>query len=310
MKTHTIILMLLILVLPLTSCTREPEQISHDDRITVAVSILPQKTFVQKIAGDRAEVIVLVPPGQSPSTYEPTTRQLQELSRSTVYFSIGVPFEEAFMPVIERNLPDLKIVATDATTEKRRFLTTHIDDIDDDHADDDHADEEAEDDHDHSGIDPHIWMSPIAVIEQSRIMTEALIEADPRHEKDYRDGFTAYEQELRALDEELAQALAPIRGATILVYHPAFGYFADRYGLIQKAVEVGGKEPTPREIESLIAMAKSDEVPIVFVQPEFNKKTAQVIADAIGAKVITIASLDEQYSENLRHIAQVLNEQP
>lgn len=288
-------MMLLISVLILTSCTKTEEgQESTDDEskpITVAVSILPQKTFVEHIAGDLVNIVVMVPPGQSPSSYEPTASQLIELSNAEVYFTIGVPFEQAFIPIIKKNLPDLPLVATDSSTQKRTFVASHT-----------------QEEEDEGSIDPHIWMSPVSVIAQAQIMTEKLSELDPLHADIYTAGMQAFEKELLDLDAELTAALAPLKGSTLLVYHPAFGYFADRYGLVQKAVEVGGKEPTPKQIEALIRMAREDDISIIFVQPEFSKKSAKVIADAIGGKVITIASLDENYIENLRHIAQVLQE--
>ncbi len=288
-------MMLLISVLILTSCTKTEEgQEATDDEpepITVAVSILPQKTFVEHIAGDLVDTVVMVPPGQSPSSYEPTASQLMELSNAEVYFTIGVPFEQAFIPIIKKNLPDLPLVATDSSTQKRTFTVSHT-----------QEEEEA------GSIDPHIWMSPVSVIAQAQIMTEKLSELDPQHADIYTAGMQAFEKELLDLDAELTAALAPLKGSTLLVYHPAFGYFADRYGLVQKAVEVGGKEPTPKQIEALIRMAREDGISIIFVQPEFSKKSAKVIADAIGGKVITIAALDENYIENLRHIAQVLQE--
>ncbi|MGM0431094.1 MAG: metal ABC transporter solute-binding protein, Zn/Mn family [Spirochaetota bacterium] len=299
-RTLGIFILLTVLVAGvMTACSKEEStpETEKTAAVSVAVSILPQKTFIEKIAGDLAEVVVMVPPDQNPSNYEPTTHQLQQLSRADVYFTIGVPFEQSFVPLLKENLPDLTIVPTDTRTQKRRFRTSHL-----------HDEDEEESEEQAGAVDPHIWMSPVSVIGQAQIMTETLLEIDPAHRNTYEAGLKDFTAELNTLDQELAAALEPLQGETLLVYHPAFGYFADRYGLVQKAVEVGGKEPTPKEIEKLIRTAREDEVSVIFVQPEFNEKSAEVIADAVGAEVVEISSLQADYIENLRDVADILTQ--
>lgn len=311
---YSILLVITLTAMVLTSCSRQEQTSSTeptvDERLTVAVSILPQKTFIEQIAGDLVDVIVMVPPGQSPATFEPTTRQLMGLAEARVYFTIGVPFEAAFLDVIAQNLPDLPIVATDTTTEKRRFLgeDDHAhEDEDEGHADEEHEDEEHDDHgHDEGAIDPHIWMSPLSVIEQSLIIKDTLSQIDSEHADLYKKGFEEFRTRLIEIDSKLEQALSQVRGSTLLVYHPAFGYFADRYGLRQKAVEIAGKEPTVKQLDRLIETAREQRVKVVFVQPEFSRKSAEVIAQAIGAQVFTAGSLEEDYMENLEYIADVL----
>lgn len=282
----------LVLLLAVSCASEQPEQ---EQKLTVAVSIQPQKSFVERIAGDLVETVVMVPPGQSPTTYEPTTGQLQQLSNSAVFFTIGVPFEQSFIPLLKQNLPELRITATDTSTPKRRFVTSH-------------AHEEDDEEHEDGAIDPHIWMSPISVISQAEIMADELAEIDPDHAQEYYDNLESFTAELEQLDQELSQLLSPLAGENLLVYHPAFGYFADRYGLKQKAVETGGKEPSPRQLEQLVEEARDDEVSVIFVQPEFDASSAQVIADAVGAQVVIMGSLEENYVENLRSLAQKLKE--
>jgi zinc transport system substrate-binding protein len=178
-------------------------------------------------------------------------------------------------------------VPTDARTQKRRFLTSS-------------AEGEI------GAVDPHIWMSPISVIDQASIIAEELKKLDPDNSAVYEKNLFDFTQEMRELDSTLTRMLEPLRGETLLVYHPTFGYFADRYGLVQKAVEAGGKEPTPKQLEKLIETAKKEKVALIFVQPQFSDKSSKAIADAIGARVVTINSLDENYLENLLHIAETL----
>lgn len=301
MRTYRIpILLLTVLTLILSACTPKQQEAvqQNSSQPVIAVSILPQQTFIEHIAGDLVTVLVMVPPGQSPATYEPTMQQMQQLSEAEAYLSIGMPFEDAFIPVIRQNLPDLPVIATDETTEKRYFISSHEEE-EEEEEDDDHG-------HEHGAVDPHIWMSPLNVILQAEIITETLVSIDAENEAIYHEGLREFTRELTELDGELEDQLKGLEGTALLVYHPSFGYFADRYGLTQIAVEVGGKEPSPREIENLIRIADEQQVSMVFVQPEYSRKSAQVIADAIGAELVTIAPLDVSYMENLRTITQIL----
>lgn len=149
-------------------------------------------------------------------------------------------------------------------------------------------------------------MSPISVIDQSLIMKDTLSQIDNEHAASYQKGFETFKERLLEIDSKLEKALSNVQGSTLLVYHPAFGYFADRYGLTQKAVEIAGKEPTVKQLDSLIETAREQKVKVVFVQPEFSRKSAEVIAQAIGAQVFTAGSLEEDYMENLEYIADVL----
>jgi zinc transport system substrate-binding protein len=267
------------------------------EEVSVFTSILPQKFFAQQIGGDRVNVSVLVQPGKSPATYEPTPDQVVELSEADVLFTIGVPFENAFLPKIESSAKEIRIVDTSGGIEKRH-LEEHS------HGEGDH-DEEEEDHHDEEegAIDPHVWMSPLAAVRISENILNTLVELDPEGEKQYRENFNELKKQLEAVHQELTEILKPYRGSVFFVFHPAFGYFADEYGLRQVAVETGGKSPTPSDLEEIIEHAREEEVKVIFVQPEFPQKSAERIAEAIDGAVVNLNPLNPDYLENLRRIA-------
>ncbi len=273
--------------------------------ITVFTSILPQKYFVNRIAGDRVNVEVMVLPGKNPATYDPSPRQIQALGKAAAFFTIGVPFEQGFLPSIRSDLANLRIVATDAGIQKRMLEAhSHEDEDEDEH---DHEAED-EDEHDPESPDPHVWMDPILVEQQAKIILDTLVEIDPEGADDYRNGYSLFISDLEKVNQELETLLKPCQGQALFVYHPAFGYFADRYGLKQVAIETGGKEPSPAQLEEVIHHAVEEGVKIIFVQPEFPVKSAQAVATAIGGAVVPVAPLKEEYVENLQNLGKAIAE--
>lgn len=273
--------------------------------LTIFTSILPQKYFVERIGADRVDVNVLVGPGKSPATYEPTPGQVLKLSSADIFFTIGVPFEQAFIGNIESNLPKLKIIDTSDGIVKRTILGhDHAEEEVHEHEEEAHGHDEEEDDHHESEIkDPHIWMSPKLVKIQAAAIYNALIKEDPKGQEIYAKGYNDFIKDLDLIHEELKNVLEPLRGNLVFVYHPAFGYLFDEFGLEQMSVETGGKEPTPAVLEEVITMALEKKVKIIFVQPEFSQKSAQVIAKAIDGVVVQLNPLNPDYINNLRHIA-------
>jgi zinc transport system substrate-binding protein len=259
------------------------------------VSIGPQRYLVQSIAGSRIRVEVLVQPGQDPHTFEPTPKQMTQLSRGKLYFRIGVAFEQSLIPRIRSSNPQLKIIDTQAGIELREI------------EEGDHEGEEGED-HDEYGLDPHTWLSPLLAKRQAQTIRDALIEADPGGREEYEAGYQSLAAELDGLHREIAAALAPYRGEEIFVYHPAYGYFTDEYGLRQVAVETGGSEPSAQQLARLIERARERQVRIVFVQPQFSRTGAEAVAEAIGGVVVPLDPLAEDYVANLREMARKIAE--
>ena len=273
------------------------EQPEGQRRPGIAVSILPMKYFVERISGDDFEVMVIVPPGKSPATYEPTPRQVGSLAGAKILFAIGVPFENAFLPTIASTMKKLRIVDTSEKIEKRS-IQNEIDR-------DGHSDAGGEEHtHDPFMPDPHIWLVPRLVRIQARTILEALIETVPEKSAEYTSNCDAFITELEELDTMLRKTLAPVKGSPILVYHPSFGYFAEEYGLSQIPIELGGNEPTPRQLEQIITLSRNKNIRVIFVQPEFSKTSAARVAQAIDGAVVEVAPLREDYIQNMFDIAE------
>jgi zinc transport system substrate-binding protein len=259
------------------------------------VGIPPLSSLVRHIGGDRISVHVLVQPGQDPHTFEPTPKQMAALNDADVYFAIGLPFEERILEKLRGMNPDLVVVRTDEGVTRRTVEDAP-------HAQGNiHGAEKGE-------PDPHLWLGPAQLEVIARNVFGGLAEIDPDGAQEYRDNLDLYLKNLHALDERLNALLEPYRGRSLFVYHPAFGYFADAYGLIQVPVEIEGKQPTPKQIEQLIQRMRRENARFIFVSPQFDRKTAKVMAEAIDGSVITVDPLAEDVLANLQRIASILDE--
>lgn len=267
--------------------------------LQVTVSILPQEYFVKKIAQDKVKINVMVQPGFSPATYEPKTSQMKELSQSSVYFSIGVPFEDVWLERFKSANKALNIVDTTVGIAKLEMKEHHHDEHEDEHTANAHHEEEKEDMHEHEGLDPHVWLDPILVKQQAKIVYETLAKLDANNALFYKSNFEKFDAELDALNAEIDAILAPVKHKAFMVFHPSWGYFAKRYDLEQIAVEVSGKEPKPNQLVTLINEAKKHQIKTVFVAPEFSQKSAKVIASSIKGKVFAISPLQLQWKDNM-----------
>ncbi|MCL2481693.1 MAG: zinc ABC transporter substrate-binding protein [Spirochaetaceae bacterium] len=259
--------------------------------IPVSASILPQKYFIERIGGNKVSVEIMVKPGQNPATYEPTPEQIIKLSNSMLFFTIGVPFEKQFIPAIKSTIKNIKLVDTSIGV-KKRYL-------------EEHSHGEGEDMEIHTGgEDPHVWLSPLAVKIQAKNIFDSLLEIDPQNNEYYKKNLDDFFLDLDAIHEEIKAVLVPFKGRTIFVYHPAFGYFTDEFGLNQESIETGGKEPAPATMMEIINHALEENIKAIFVQPEFSKKNGEAVANAIGAKVVELNPLSPDYFNNLRKIAE------
>jgi len=260
------------------------------DRLPVFVSIQPQKFFVQQIGGDHVDVQVMVQPGASPHTYEPKPRQMAALAEARLYFAIGVPFETAWLEKITAANPEMKVVHTDNGIEKLAMTDHHHDQREAGHLDD-------------AGLDPHIWLSPPLVKIQIRAVLDALQAVDPGHRSLYEVNFRKFAAQIDQLDGDLKKIFAGKTGLQFMVFHPAWGYFAHAYGLRQVPIEIEGKTPKPAQLQALIADARSHGVRVIFAQPQFSTKSAELIAKEIGGQVVTADPIALNWLDNMRDVA-------
>jgi zinc transport system substrate-binding protein len=280
-------------------------------KLPVFVSIVPQQYFVQQIGKDLVDIQVMVQPGANPATYEPKPKQMVDLSKTKIYFAIGVPFENAWLEKIADANPNMRVIHTDHGIEKLA-MEAHHNSHEKEHHEGDHDHEKGEhheeaehdkDHHEHTGLDPHIWLSPPLVKIQARTILAALQEADPVHRSVYEANFQAFAAKIDQLDADLKKTFAGKTGLQFMVFHPAWGYFAHAYELKQVPIEIEGKDPKPAQLKELIEHARKNDIKVVFVQPQFSTNSAELIAREIGGQVAFANPLAEDWMANLRQVA-------
>jgi zinc transport system substrate-binding protein len=269
--------------------------------VDIFVSIAPQKWLVDKIGGKETNITVLVKEGQDPHTFEPTPRQVAALTNAGIWFTMDMEFESQLVRKVQKVAPELKIIDI-AHHVPRVNMVVEVEEHGEEEAG--HHDEDGDHGHDaHDGQDPHIWLSPLNLQIMAEKVTESLIAADEERTSFYLGNSKALAAELKTLHHEISTKLAPYTGSSFYVYHPSFGHFAKTYGLMQEAVETGGKSPTPRQLARLIGKARAEKVKVIFVQPQFDPKSAQVVASAIGGQVVPLDALAGDVAVNLKIMA-------
>ncbi len=257
------------------------------EKPTIAVTIIPQKYFVEKIAGDLVEVNVLVPPGASPELYALIPSQMTGLSTTMAWLGIGqIGFEQGWVDKIRKSNPNLKFFDTSVQADWIAGETVE-------HGDHVHL----------HGIDPHIWSAPGEVRKIADESYKALASLLPEHAETFQKNYQQFLSEIDELDAELTTKFEALPTKKFLIFHPALTYLAREYGLEQIALEVDGKEPSPKHLKELAEMAKAANIKAIFVQKEFNMDNARQMANEIGGEVIQVDPLGEDWVGQLRDIA-------
>lgn len=249
--------------------------------------------MVRRIGGHHVEVEALIGPGQTPHSFSITPRQMVRLAGARLLLTIGVDFERGVLPRIQSACPRLEIVDTRAGVPLRYFHH---------HAGHAHAGE-AQSTTDRGAPDPHVWLDPVRAKTIAVNIWAALAAADAEHADEFARNLAAFQHELEQVDAEIRQKLAPFAGRTIYVYHPAYGYFAERYRLRQVAIEVDGKPPGAQQLGRIIADARRAGVRAVFYEPQINPSGAEAIAGELGARAVPLDALAGDYIANLRRMA-------
>jgi zinc transport system substrate-binding protein len=280
-----------------------PHTVPAKEKASLFVSIAPQEFFVRKICGDLFDVSVMVAPGADAHTFEPKPRQMIALAGASIYFAIGVEFEKTWLDRFQAVNRDLKIVHTQNGIQKIPIAALGHQKKDaifnqvSEHNDHGQA-------HGHSGLDPHIWLSPPLVKILARNIRDALQAVDPTHGSVYEANCQMFIAELDKLDAELRGIFRGREGLGFMVYHPSWGYFAHTYQLKQIPVEIEGKAPKPAQLQELITHAKKHDIRVIFEQPQFSARSAELIAREIGGQVAFVDPLALHWAANLREVAQ------
>jgi len=268
--------------------------------VNAVVSVLPAQTILSSIGGDKVNVSLMVSPGSSPHTYEPKPSQMKDISNASLYFAIGVEFEDAWLPKFKNQNKSMKIVNLGNGITKIA-MEQHT------HGSPNAGHEKNADEHKHGKFDPHIWTSISNLKIMSKTVLDALVLNDVSNAPYYKKNYEIFLAKLNNTDKEIRTILKNTkRGTKFMVFHPAWGYFAKEYGLVQFAIEVEGKNPTPKQIVFLISEAKEEKVKAVFTAPEFSEKVAIQIAKEVHIPVIKVSSLSPKVCENLVGMAKAV----
>ncbi len=294
----------------------------NPEKIMVFTAIAPYGHFIEQIGGESVRVETLVGSGKDPHTFEPAPGQISRLGSAQAYFKVGMPFEDRLVKKFEPLFPNLKIVDLNSGIALREMEVSdyHSGSDPETHSGDrektgkskghNHGKSSAKSQdsqtsnhsHAHGALDPHVWLSPANVKIISSNILETLVSIAPERADFFRKNAQAFDHKIDDLDKHLVESLKNIKHQNFYVYHPAFGYLADRYGLKQRAVEIEGKEPSAKQLARLIDSAKKEGVKVIFVAPQFSRKGAETVASGIGGVVLEIDPLARDYLGNMRKI--------
>ncbi|MGH4141067.1 metal ABC transporter solute-binding protein, Zn/Mn family [Clostridium sp.] len=272
-----------------SACSADKETSDNNikEKLSVAVSIVPQETFVKAVGGDKVNIVTMIPPGKSPENFAPNPDIMESLSSASVYFTIGVPTESAsILPKIKDFNNDIKIVnMADAVSKvypDRKFASGER--------------------------DPHIWLSP----KRAKVMVEEIVKElslkDPTNKGFYETNGKNYINKLDKLDSDTKASLLSLKKKSFICYHPAFGYFADEYGLEMVSLEQEGKEATIDDLQKTIDFAKKEGIKAIFYQAEIDSKQSKTFASEIDGKAEMVEPLSADYINNLGKMARTFKQ--
>ncbi len=278
------------LVLALLFCLCSPglslSEAASPDKIKVFTSLAPVSFVVEEIGRDLVDVQTLIPVGRDPHTFSPTPRQVVALGKAQLYFTVDMSFEKELLGRLAAGYSKLHVADCSIGIAKRQMNHDHH-----------HH-------HQNGEGDPHIWLGVDPLTKMAENIAVNLAQIVPEFQTQFQENLSLFLNSLNQLENNLRLTLKPYQGRSFLVFHPSFGYFAESFNLVQQAVEIEGKSPSPRQLTNIIRMAKSQKIKVIFVQPQFDKRAATRIAQAIEGEVLTMDPLAANVFENLREMAE------
>ncbi len=260
------------------------------DENYVSVSVLPQKYFVEQIVKSDLKTNVMVLPGESPATYSPTPGQMKKLSESSLYLRIGhIGFEKSWISRMNNMYPDMEVTDLSKGCSLIRG---------EGHSHGNHFHE--------GGVDPHLWLSPNCVKTIADNIFNVMSDKYPSKHDIYDTNLSLFKSRIDSLDNYIKRKLKSVKRKKFLIFHPALTYFASDYGLEQIPIEFEGKNLSAKHVKSIIDIAKKDNINVVFIQRQFDRENAVVIANEIGAEIIEFDPLAENWLENMKSITDLL----
>lgn len=244
-----------------TGCGAESSQadFQNRDKITIVTSIYPIYDFAVNIAGDKAEIVNLVPAGTEPHDFELSTGDMQQLEKADLFLYNGAGMEH-FVDKMLSAVSNKNLVVVEASVGVKKLESDHR-------------------------IDPHTWLSIQNAIQEAETIKDALVGIDVRNADYYETNFETYKKQLEELYETYQKELTGLSGDTIVVAHEAFGYLCDECGLKQEAIEglMADSEPDSARMKEIIDFCREKKIKVIFFEELVSPKVAQTIADEIGA---------------------------
>jgi zinc transport system substrate-binding protein len=248
---------------------------SYGEKIKVIASIAPLADFAKQVGGERVDVKLLLPPGASPHIFEPTPTTMKDISEARVFVKIGAGLEFWADKLIQAS-GNKRLIIIDSSSGIPLIREYHS--------------------HGTGGADPHIWLDPVIASSIVTKIEKALIEADPQSAEFYKQNASMYKKKLLQLNNDISAKVKTFRIKEYVTFHPAWNYFSRRYGLRVAGVieESPGKEPSPKHLEKIIKEINRIGSRVVFVEPQFNPKIAEVIAKESHARVLSLDPIGGQ----------------
>ena len=304
-KKFKLISMMLLAVLIIAACGKGENDVSSGsskEKLQIMTTFYPMYEFTKNIAGDKADVKILIPSSQEPHGWEPTPKDIANVQASDLFIFNSI-YMESFVDTIKAAVDNKETVFVEASSDitLKEGITDEHDheseeeehDHENEEEDHDHDSEEAEDEHSHEK-DPHVWLSPALAIKEVETITASLIEADPDNKESYQQNSEAYIAKLSALDQEYQDALSKVEKKEMITQHAAFGYLASEYGLTQ--VPIAGlspeEEPNAQRLAELKDFAKEHDISVIYFEETASKKVADTLATEIGAKTEVLSTLE------------------
>ncbi|MEV6104905.1 metal ABC transporter substrate-binding protein [Streptomyces sp. NPDC051940] len=273
--------------LTLTACGNDAAGTTSDGKLKVTASFYPMEFLAEQIGGDHVDVTTLTKPGTEPHDLELTPRQTAELAGSGFILYLK-NVQPAVDEAIKQSGVENVLEASTLTTLEKTGTTEDGHDHTEDAADDGHGHD------DENGLDPHIWIDPVRYAEVAEGVGAALAKADPANAADYKANAAKLTARLGDLDQKFKDGLANKKTDTFITTHAAFGYLADRYGLVQEAIKGldPESEPSAKRVQQLHEVAEHDGVRTVFFETLVSDKTAKTLAGDLGLKTDVLDPLE------------------
>jgi len=287
--------------------------IASASKLNVAVTLQPYAKIVEEIGGDRVSVITMIPPNADPHSYEPKPSVLKTFSKAELYLSDSSGLDQVWLPrflSVNKKI-EMAYISSGVSWMQELEDHHHGDHDGEDHHEKKHEHEDHDEiHHENASLDPHLWTSPKQVIKVAENVLSALIKKDSASKSYYESRYQLFIEKWTSIDQFVEKTVSqiPEKRRIFIVFHPSYGYLARDYDLIQRAIEVEGKEPKPQDLKALILEAKKNDIHAIFVQPQFSKRSAESIAKQLNAVVVSTDPLAYDIEMNLRNFIQALLE--